>query len=198
MSVMAFRRLWTCHYPDHEPVGYEMLCGRAQHWVRFHSLPKSKRYPDTEPEWRELLQRQNQLAVTVLGDDQDCWLVQSRWNPGPGVTDVAFNDGNDPFRAIVDYGLEFAIATVREAGTEFETRWEAFAGPTSWKPGRFDRLLREIADERAAPTLWVSNETGAVFAPYDGGVDLFLPAKRDVGKLAGQHPEWLSTHPLGL
>ena len=116
----------------------------------------------------------------------------------PGVHDFAFQDGNDPFRATADYDLKSAIVTLREPGTEFERRWEAFAGLTTWCSGRFDHLLRIIAVERPAPTLWVSNETGAVFAPYDGGVDLFLPDERRVAELADRHPDWLSDHPLGL
>jgi hypothetical protein len=75
--------------------------------------------------------------------------------------------------------------TLREPGTEFEQRWEAFAGLTAWASGQFDGLLRDIADERAAPTLWCSGETGAVFAPYDGGIDLFLPDKGRVRELKG-------------
>lgn len=198
MSAAEFRREWNRHYPELEPVGYELLSAGAQHWVRFHSLPNSKRYADTEAEWRELLVRQNEIAAAVLGESRGCWLVQSRWELPSGVTDIAFQDGNDPFRAIADYGLEPAIVTLREAATEFEQRWEACAGYVTWSSGQFDRLLREIADERAAPTLWFSDETGSVFAPYDGGVDLFLPDERRAKKLAEQHTEWLSDHPLGL
>lgn len=198
MSPAEFRRDWNRHYPEIEPVGYELVNARARHWVRFHSLPNSKRYADTEADWRELLQRQNELAVAVLGDGQGCQLVQSRWILPAGVTDLAIQNGNDPFRAITDYGLEPAIVTLREPGTEFEQRWEACVGLVRWSNGRFNRLLREIADERAAPTLWFSDKTGSVFAPYDGGVDLFLPDETRARELADQHADWLSKHPLGL
>jgi hypothetical protein len=198
MSGTEFEGHWTRHYPGVEPVGYELRNAGAQHWVRFHSLPNSKRYPDKEADWRELLARQNELAAAVLGEGQGCWLVQSHWELPPGVTDIAFDGENNPFRAAADYGLKTAIVTLREPGTEFEQRWEAFAGLTTWSAGRFDPLLCEIADERAAPTLWFSNETGSVFAPYDGGIDLFLPDEKTVRELAEQHPDWLSDHPLGL
>ena len=196
--MTEFQRLWSRHYPNIEPVGYELLSAGARYWVRFHSLPQSKRYADTEAERDVLLARQNELAAAVLGENQGCWLVQSHWELDPGVPDFAFQDGNDPFRATADYDLKSAIVTFREPGTEFERRWEAFAGLTTWCSGRFDWLLREIADERAASTLWVSTETGAVFAPYDGGVDLFLPDENRLRELAAQHPDWLSDHPLGL
>ena len=198
MSAASFRQAWHRHYPNFEPVGYELLHAGARPWIRFHSLPESKRYADTETEWRELLARQNELASAVLGEDQKCWLVQSAWELTPGVTDYAFRNGNDPFRAITDHGLESAIITVRDQGTEDERRWEACAGLTTWASGRFDQLLRQIANDQAAPTLWLSHDTGSVFAPYDGGVDLFLPDERMVTALAERYPGWLSAHPSGL
>lgn len=150
--MTEFLRLWSRHYPDIEPVGYELRNAGAQHWVRFHSLPGSKRYPDTETEWCLLLDRQNKLAAAVLGENEECWLVQSHWDLTRDVTDFAFDDGNDPFRAVTDYALEAAIVTLRDPGTEFEHRWEAFAGLQTWSSGRFDPLLRQIAADRAAPT----------------------------------------------
>ncbi len=196
--MTGFRQFWARHYPSIEPVGYELRNAGVRHWVRFHSLPRSKRRPDTSAEWAELLARQNELASAVLGEKPGCWLVQSHWEVRPDEAEVVFRDGGNPFKATADYDLKPAMATVRAPGTEFEQRWEAFAGPAEWSAGRFDRLLRDIATERAAPTLWVSNTTGAVFAPYDGGIDLFLPDEGRVRELRGLHPDWLSTHPLGI
>ena len=197
MSPAAFRQQWNRHYPDIEPVGYELRNAGAEYWIRFHSLPDSKRYAETDDEWRILLTRQNLLAAAVLGDEQDCWLVQSLHKLPPGQVEIAVDGGIDPFGAIAGYGLESAVVSVREAGTEFEERWEAFAGIVKWTSGRFDGLLREIADW-SAPTIWYSSETGAIFAPYDGGVDLFLPDESRVSELAAKHADWLSIHPLGL
>lgn len=196
MSAAAFPQQWNRRFPGIEPVGYEMRNSGAGHWVRFHSLPESKRYADTDAEWRELLARQNELAAAVLGEDRACWLVQSCWERHPD--DSAFRGVNDPFQAVADYGLEPALVTVREPDTEFEQRWEACVSLTTWSSGRFDQLLRQIADDEAAPTLWFSSDIGAVFAPYDGGVDLFLPNESAVTELTEQHPDWLSSYPTGL
>lgn len=198
MSAAGFREAWARHYPDLEPVGYEMLAPGARQWVRFHSLPGSRRYPETDADWRTLLARQNRLAAEVLGEGRPCWLVQSRWEQDPDYPDIALLRDSDPFAAISDYGLSPAIITLRDAGTEFENRWEACAGSVTWATGRFDALLCQIADDRAAPTLWFSGETGAVFAPYDGGVDLFLPDPERVRDVTERHRDWLSGHPSGL
>jgi hypothetical protein len=166
-------------------------------WVRFHSLPESRRYAETAEERAILLARQNQLAEKVLGQDGVSWLVQTRWTTPDGKTEVT--DSLDLFWACRTFGLEFAFEFVdAEEDEEYRTPWFVHAAQTRWKSHAFDDLLWAIADERAGPTLWMSAPTGAVFAPYDGGVDLFLPSAHEVFALKAEHRSWLSAHELGL
>jgi hypothetical protein len=64
-------------------------------------------------------------------------------------------------------------------------------------PGRFDLLLLEVAQDKLQ-ALWVATDSGAVFAPYDGGADLIYPTgwQRDAAR--ERHQAWLSAHPEGL
>lgn len=165
----------------------------AKHWLRFHSLPASKRYADTDEERSILLARQNGLAEEVLGD-QPCWLVQAHCVLLGGERDVA--DRHDPFRATREWKLELAFEFLVDDGEDVRS-WRAYASQVHWSPGRFDDLLLSVAEETAGPTLWMGVD-GAIFAPYDGGIDLFLPDDVQVQQLAARHPDWLSQHPLGL
>ncbi len=198
-----FEAAWRRYHPDHEPVGYRMLTNEVrmltddvQCWVRFHSLPESKRYADTSAEREILLYRANTLASEILGEDGACWLVQTKWVTPEGSFDVA--DEFDPFRACREFGLSFAFRFLADEGDGEEHPWDVHAGPTRWREGTFDDLLWAIANEQAGPTLWMSQATGAVFAPYDGGVDLFLPNAGTALELKQRHSDWLSDHPLGL
>ncbi|MGE0666698.1 MAG: hypothetical protein AB7O49_09080 [Sphingomonadales bacterium] len=198
-----FETAWRRHYPNHEPVGYRMLTNDmlmaaddAQCWARFHSLPESKRYADTPVERAILLERSNTLANEVLGDGSACWLVQTQWVTPDRVTDIA--DEFDPFRACHEYGLSFAFRFLVDEGDDDVRPWNVYAAPVRWCESAFDDLLWAIANERAGPTLWMSQATGAVFAPYDGGVDLFLPSTKMVVALKNRYAAWLSNHPLGL
>jgi hypothetical protein len=171
-----------------------MLLGKgAANRLRFHSLPASKRYADTDEERSLLLGRQKVLALEVLGD-QPCWLVQAHWVLRAGEREVA--DPHDPFRATREWNLAFAFEILEDDGEEGRP-WRVYAAEVRWAPGRFDELLLSIADEKAGPTLWMGAD-GAIFAPYDGGVDLFLPDAGALQRLAAQHPDWLPTHPLNL
>jgi hypothetical protein len=195
-EMSEFEPSWQRFHGTHKPIGYMLRGGRASDWVRFHSLPLSKRYPDTGEEWAILLARQNELAAEVLGEGEACWLVQSHWRTPVGTIEIA--DSQDPFWATRQYGLAPTFTFVEDDDDDEAVVWLAYAAAQTWKRGRFDALLRDIADERAAPTLWMSQSTGILFAPYDGGVDLFLSTPSDVVAISTKHSDWLSSHPAGL
>jgi hypothetical protein len=190
-----FAELWRAFYPNAEPTGWRMRAAGVRHWVRFHSLPHSKRYAETEDEYSVLLARQNSLASAALGEKHPCWLVQACWVTPEDRFEIS--DESEMFRETRDFGLVHAFAFQEDEG-EDESTWNVMAAPVHWTQGGFDEVLLRIADDRAAPTLWVSAENGAVFAPYDGGVDLFLPSEAGVQELRSAHANWLSSHPEGL
>ncbi len=57
-EARALATLWNARWPGLEPIAHG-LRWRSDRWVRFHSLPGSKRYADDEGEYEEL------RAVTV-------------------------------------------------------------------------------------------------------------------------------------
>lgn len=190
-----FQLIWSRFHEGHLPVGYRLTGSGAANWVRFHSLPNSKRYADSDEERCTVLQRQNLLAGEVLGTDP-CWLVQTHWITPAGVTDVA--DVYDPFAATRRFDLKPAFEFADDDDDEDPVLWRVHAGQTRWTDGGFDELLTSIAEEKAGPTLWMSETTGSIFAPYDGGIDLFLAKPEEVASLKGRHRDWLSKHPAGL
>ncbi|MFF2147886.1 hypothetical protein [Kitasatospora sp. NPDC058190] len=48
MDGEALTALWERRWPGSPPVGHEIDPGERDVWVRFHSLPRSKRHPETE------------------------------------------------------------------------------------------------------------------------------------------------------
>lgn len=50
-------RLWEQRWPDCPPLAHELKSSYEDRWVRFHSLPESKRYAETEDEYEVLLGR---------------------------------------------------------------------------------------------------------------------------------------------
>ena len=193
--MLEFNEDWYRHHAGLFPIGYLLRRDGAKHWLRVHSLPESKRYAETQDEWQILLSRQNELAMKVLGPEP-CWMVQTHWVTPAGEVDIA--DANDLFRATREFGLRYAFQFKESEADEEDKLWNVHALLSEWSAGKFDAVLRDIAEYRAAPTLWMSSTSGAIFAPYDGGVDLFLPTQSTVASLVNAHPDWLSSHPAGL
>jgi hypothetical protein len=194
--MSEFSAFWRAIYPNAEPTGWLMRAAGVRHWVRFHSLPLSKRYAETEDEFSILLGRQNELASAALGENHSCWMVQACWVTPDGCVEIS--DESEMFKETREFGLKHAFSFSEDEGNDDDASWNVMAAPVRWIQGGFDRVLLRIAGDRAAPTLWISTESGAVFAPYDGGVDLFLPSEVMVKELQSKHADWRSSHPCGL
>ena len=160
-------------------------------WLRFHSLPESKRYAGTEGEYAELLMRANTVATEVLGEGDVCWLVQSIWDESGAVRVDTVTLGSHQL-------TQSFLWREYEDTEDFDVDWMAYATQTVWKAGAFDSVIRRIADDELRAVIWVSPDNGAVFAPYDGGMDLILPSPEAVLELKSRHRGWLSRHPGGL
>ena len=188
-----FLKIWNANYPGQIPAGYSLRSHFSARWVRFHSLPQSKRYADDEHDYEILLERANTVASEHLGRGHDCWLVAS-WHAGSHR-----HEKKRWKRDVqVPYGLQPALRWKFDPDDGDEADRIAFAGHCTWQPGTFDDLIRLIADGAQSHIFWVSQKTGVIFAPYDGGADLILPSGDAVEEFKNKYADWLSDHPEGL
>jgi hypothetical protein len=180
----VFRRRWSYLHGNLSPLAHLLRASDRVHWIRFHALPDSKRYAEHEIERQEILRRANILGTEILGADAACWLIQS----------CIEEYSTASWRAqVVSQGV-----CLRSPDPEDDFHWIISVVPTQWRPGAFNDLLIEVADERAGPVFWMNQNSNAIFAPYDGGFDLFPPSQLDVEHMRELHPEWLSSYPDGL
>lgn len=145
-------------------------------WVRFHALPQSKRYAENATERAIILSRANMLGTALLGVGTPCWIVEARADEAEG------------------HG-EF-IGSYEEE--EDAPVWRYYVREQDWISGAFDTEIAAIADDGPAYVLWISRETGGIFAPYDGGFDLFPSSEGDVEHLQTTYREWRSDREDGL
>lgn len=119
-----------------------------------------------------------------------CWMVECERRLKPGEVEVS--DYDQPIR---DYGL---MPQFQFHDDEDDDWWLVYARLVTWRSGGFDPLLIDIANWKVSHLLWMSAGSGAVFAPYDGGVDLFLATLAERTALKERYADWLSIHPSGL
>ena len=58
---------WEQNWPGSRPAADELKSLFRDRWVRFHSLPGSKRYADTEAEYEILLYRHHTVLLELAG-----------------------------------------------------------------------------------------------------------------------------------
>ncbi|SDC53275.1 hypothetical protein SAMN05216410_1847 [Sanguibacter gelidistatuariae] len=77
---------WERSWPGTQPVGYLLKSTHEARWVRFHSLPESKRYAELPEEHEEILRRHRTvLAELLTGSGVESLIVVAR-DCSPGAT----------------------------------------------------------------------------------------------------------------
>jgi hypothetical protein len=163
-------------------------------WVRFHSLPGSKRYPEDDAEYAEVLARHNAILEELARPSAQVVLVTTGYSGSPVPSRsypelVAFDPGGSPWRTSPRHRVE---------GFDEPSYWHLFASAWEWRPGAFDPLVRLVADDAVANVLIVASDCRWVLHPYDGGMDVIAesPAARQL--LRAKYAAWLSARADGL
>lgn len=188
----ALAALWFARWPDIAPSPRGLQSPRAalsgDRWVRFHSLPGSKQYAETDEERRTVLARhfavlrylsrdRPELGYVVIGED---------WGPG----DIAsgwtrkYLEGAWPW---------LKSPNPPERGEAVFYHW-VLQHPTL---EAMEPVLQRVAAEEA--TIVISNAAlDWLYHPYDGGADVYTATTAGRDALRGRYAEWLPAREDGL
>ena len=186
--------VWTGRWPDCRPIGHELRGCAKETWVRFHSLPGSKRYPENNEEYAEILRRHNTVIqeLSAVSQRRRLLTITCSWSGSsdPTPRDDDLEQASPP--SIYWHSI------LRETDSDWEYWTHLYVGEVEWHHGVIDHLLRLVADDRTADVIVSSDDFDWLYHPYDGGADAIAPdsARRDA--LRAEHLEWLSPHPHGL
>lgn len=183
--MVGFEKDWHHFHNGSHPAGHAVKFTEYEKWIRFHSLPSSKRYAENDMETECLLSRQNTLAREVLGEKSTCWMA----------TSVIAESEKELSKHVIEtlclnYKLSKSFSYFPDP--DEEDLFDVYAAKVVWETGKFDDVLKAIADDQVR-VLWMSATSGAIFAPYDGGVDLILPEIAELKRMALAHSDWLSS-----
>lgn len=162
---------WHEHFGSTEPIGYELRKALPGRWFRIHSLPESKRYPETDDDWEILIARHREVAEELIPPGSKCCLLV----PWCCVVDPCFKD----LELLPAPELPF----YHQADPEIEPEGPYFAATLTWNFEAFEPVVRKIALWQTIATV-VAMDTATIYAPYDGGADFILPdtMQRDAAK----------------
>lgn len=185
--------LWRERRAAGPPVAHEFRTAYADRWVRFHSLPGSKRYPEFEDEYAIVLDRYN-TVLDELFAGEDVFVVTMDWSitrTGPAFipTRQALHPEGVPW---------WTEAHEDDPDPEFHHYKHFYADLRPWERGCVDALLRVVADDRLAGVFLTDTRLQRIHHPYDGGADVILTTAEERDRRRDRHPEWLSSRPSGL
>lgn len=187
---------WDRCFPNCEPIGHLLRVAFPERWVRFHSLPGSKRYADNDAERAEILARHNTILAELAGPGERVVLVTTGYSelavPSRTYPEVvAFDPGATPWCTL-------AMHLIEKAWFDEPCYWHLFTSVREWRSGEFDPLLRLVAADKVANVLIVDPDCRWVFHPYDGGMDVVAESSEARGSLRAKYSAWLSARADGL
>lgn len=186
---------WDRFFPNCEPIGYRLRADFRERWVRFHSLPESKRYPESEDEYAEVLSRHNAILSELVQSQSQVVLVTTGYSASseplryyPEI--IAFDPNAISWRTIAMHHIE----------NDFENPnfWHLFASYWNWEPSKLNPLIRLVADDVVANVLIVDPNCNWVLHPYDGGMDVITESVEARHRLRVKYSTWLSARADGL
>jgi hypothetical protein len=180
-------------------VGHELRAGAPAQWVRFHSLPESKRYPENESEYAVLLGRHHRVL-----DELDASLSPGR-SPEVLVFTAVWSQTSAPADreklircAQPDAEWWESMLYNNSDSPEWPVWIHVYVGRLPFAPEALDPLLRLAADDQTRGLIIAETDLNWLYHPYDGGADVIAPTSTIKESLRIKFAPWLSAHPEGL
>jgi hypothetical protein len=194
VEPQALSQLWDRKWPECPPFAHWLPGHYPDRWVRFHSLPESKRYPDSEAEYAIVLDR-HYTVLSELNPGSDLLIITAEWTDTPETTPQRW-----PRRSEVAPTSRHWRTLIEEPDEEpdFRSYTQLYAEARPWQPGTIDILLRAVADDEINGVLLGPPDLGWLYHPYDGGADVILSTRAERDELKARHHTWLSDHPASL
>jgi hypothetical protein len=193
MNRQEFNKYWNANYPEANPIGHELKGIYPKRWFRIHSLPKSKRYAETEAEYQIILDRQNQLISDLVGENSEIIIASGQYEME--LTDEISTE-------LSDYGKFEKCKTIelhKIYPEEYEEDffYDVYFRPAIWTRDSQNKLLKNIADDEFR-AMFISIKENCILAPYDGGMDIIVESQEKRDELKVKYKDWLSTREDGM
>lgn len=185
--VEALDSAWDLGWSDISPASNRLRGAHPERWIRFHSLPGSKRYADTDAEYDTILQR-HRAVLEELGAEGTLFLISARFAVDNFAAEL-WAGGNDHPRARYWRTVppdEWADAPMH-----------VFVSVVDSSSDELDTFLLAVADELVVEAIVGPADLAWLYHPYDGGADVIARSTEERDRLKATFGEWLSSHPDG-
>lgn len=189
-----FATLWDRWYPEAPPIGFVLRDIYPERWLRIHSLPHGLRYPTSGWQQAELIRRHSAVATDVLGEGARFAFLLLRSCAGPESVGVGQRAGITAGE--LPDALSLSPHLWDDHSGYFGEPMGLVGAEVLWQPGDFIGFIVAVANDRVRGVL-ANLSTGAVYAPYDGGADLFFATEVERDLARARHAAWVPRLPGG-
>jgi hypothetical protein len=179
-------------------VGHRLRELFAQRWIRFHSLPGSKRYADTDEQLSEIRRRHDTIAGALLGEGEPIVIVRTGYSESAARVPPQDGGGQWSSEGFVWFESMSMHEIDGEPSDAEGTHAHFWLAHATFRAGAFDVPWTLVANDVIDGVLLVNVERRCVFVPYDGGMDVIGADVFVCDSLRRDYAAWLSAHPSGL
>jgi hypothetical protein len=192
MNSDEFKDYWEAAFPQTPPIGSLLRSRYSNRWLRIHTLPNSKRYPESEQEYQEVLRRHNEVLDTILLTGQPFVLLATSYSHRKQPAKLQPIYMQHSFR----YCLTIALQQMGQGSST--PYWHIWFTQLTWHSRTLDLLLRDVASNDVANILISNPQRDVVYHPYDGGGDIIAKDDSEQNAFKVKFAAYLSSHPEGL
>lgn len=193
--IETLNELWNKSLDGCAPLAHTFRDKFSDRWVRLHSLPESKRYPDLETEYQEVLYRHNKILNELSNKEEMLILI---------ATEYSEKKEHDKLEKELDELMtdniywNSCLMEEPEDDDDDVSFCHQYIQEVRWEPSVFDDVLRLVANDEVANIMIFSSSTGWLYHPYDGGADVILKDSDARNSIKDRYAKWLSVRPDGL
>lgn len=181
--MTASQQIWQKAYQC-LPLGYVLRESYPSRWLRIHSLPDSKRYPENNAELKVLFQRHRKVAHEILGTESTFIIYCPSYN----------SDGRfDP----LPNSKYTWIKSFTSLSSDQNTKIDFYCSDVELKNGSFELLIEKVAMDKLE-AVFLNPISFEIYAPYDGGADIIVANSERRDSLKQKFENWLSKRADGL
>ena len=167
MSVNELTKSWQQGFQYFNPIAHELKHSYSERWFRIHTLPDSKRYAESNEEYKEICDRHNMILSDLIGVENPFFLLTANYR--------MINEEPTQDKRLVKLNLQSEYwRNICPFEDSPEIYWDIYFDELIWKENSLNDLLCLVADEEISNVIFFSARKNLIYHPYDGGADIIL------------------------
>jgi hypothetical protein len=194
MNAATMTKLWDLAFPGCTPEAAELKHSFASRWLRIHSLPGSKRYPETKAERQQVLGRYHEVLKQLGATPQSTVVCVEQTFSASGRAQLGGNPKGAWEWMSWDGSPEDPPWPENEPHPDLYERWVHLLVHER-TVSELDPLLTSVAANERCGVIVLPPNFAWAFHPYDGGADTITRTFRERNLLRERFAEWVSARP---